>query len=60
MDVAAAQLDEGEVVVEVEVAVDDDVGEPPDPEMAISAQPRYTCAVWNEFHLKRRSVCAES
>ena len=27
--------------------------------MAMSAQVRYTCGVWKEFHLKDSSVCSE-
>jgi hypothetical protein len=57
IELADAQLVE-DVVVEVAVDVVE-VGlgdEPLPPTIAISAQCRYTWAVWNEFHLNRRRV----
>lgn len=35
-------------------------GEEPVPDMAISAQLRYTCGVWKLFHLKLNSVWLET
>lgn len=61
---------EVEIEVEVEVGFAEDVGallevggdepDPPPPELPplilISAHVRYTCGVWNEFHLNDSSV----
>jgi hypothetical protein len=33
-------------------------GDDAEPAIVISEQLRYTCAVWNEFHLKLNSVCS--
>lgn len=50
VDVAVLVLLVIEVIEVVELEPD------PEPAMEISAQPRYTWAVWKEFHRKRSRV----
>lgn len=48
-------------LMELDAGLLDVVGgfEPPEPTILMSAQVRYTCGVWKEFHLKERRVWLE-